>query len=59
VVLIEAGVRFGWAEVVGADALFITQDEFGHSAPYRVLAEKLGFTGEQVAKQVLDWVRKK
>ncbi|OGO05955.1 MAG: transketolase [Chloroflexi bacterium RBG_13_56_8] len=55
-VLIEAGTRFGWAEIVGADALFITQDDFGHSAPYRVLAEKLGFTGEQVVNRVLEWI---
>jgi len=56
VVLIEAGVRFGWGDVVGPDALFITQEEFGHSAPYQVMAEQLGFTGEKVAARVLGWL---
>ncbi|MBC7234472.1 MAG: transketolase [Chloroflexi bacterium] len=56
-VVIEAAVRFGWADIVGRDALMITQDDFGHSAPYKVLAEKLGFTGEQVARRVLSWLR--
>jgi len=55
-VLIEVGVRFGWAEVVGQDALFITQDGFGHSAPGKVLMEEMGFTGEKVAAKVLAWL---
>ena len=55
-VVIEAGTRFGWADIVGRDALFITQEDFGDSAPYQVIAEQLGFTGDQVAEQVLDWI---
>ena len=56
-VVLEAGVRFGWGDIVGPDALFITQDEYGHSAPYKVLSEKLGFTDEQVAAKVLAWLK--
>lgn len=56
-VVLEAGVRFGWGDIAGPDALFITQDEFGHSAPYKVLMEKLGFTEDQVAARVLAWVK--
>ncbi len=56
-VLIEAGVRFGWDRIVGHDALFITQEGFGHSAPGKVLTEKLGFTAERVAARVLGWIR--
>jgi transketolase len=26
-------------------------DEFGHSAPWKVIAEKLGFTAEAIAAQ--------
>jgi transketolase len=55
-VVIEAGVRFGWADIVGRNALFITQEDFGDSAPYQVIAEKLGFTGDQVAELVLAWI---
>jgi transketolase len=55
-VVIEAGVAFGWGDVVGADALFITQDTYGHSAPAKVLAEKLGFTNEQVSARIMAWL---
>ena len=55
-VVIEAGTRFGWGDVVGADALFITQDTYGHSAPYKVLAQNLGFTNDQVTAKILDWL---
>ena len=52
-VVMEAGVRFGWADIVGSDALFITQDSYGHSAPAEVLQEKLGYTNEAVIQKVL------
>lgn len=55
-VVIEAGVRYGWAQVVGRDALFITQDTFGHSAPYKVIMEELGWTDEQVTQRILEWL---
>jgi transketolase len=55
-VVIEAGCRFGWGDVVGPNALFITQDEFGHSAPSAVLAEKLGFTRDAVIECIKDWL---
>jgi transketolase len=29
-------------------------ESFGYSAPYKVLDEKLGFTGENVYKQVIE-----
>jgi len=58
-VVIEAGVRFGWGDIVGPDALFITQDQFGHSAPYQVLMDQLGYTAEKVAARVLAWVEGK
>jgi transketolase len=56
-VVIEAGVRFGWDEVVGRNALFITQDTYGASAPYQVLAEAFGFTPEKVAGRMLSWLK--
>ena len=58
-VVIEAGVGFGWGDVVGSDALLITQDDFGHSAPDAVLKEKLGFSDDQIASRVLAWVQGK
>ena len=56
-VVIEAGVRFGWGDIVGPEALFITQDGYGHSAPAKVLMEKLGFTEAAIAQRVCAWVK--
>ncbi|HAN31038.1 MAG TPA: transketolase [Myxococcales bacterium] len=46
---IEAGVTRDWARYVGLDGESIGIDGFGASAPAPVLAEKLGFTAENIA----------
>jgi transketolase len=46
---VEAGVPLGWDRYVGPRGDVISQDRFGASAPYQVLAEKFGFTAENVA----------
>ncbi len=51
-VSLEAGSTFGWGSIVGEDGLSIGIDRFGVSAPYKVIAEKLGFTGPAVADRV-------
>lgn len=51
-VVLEAGSSFGWASIAGNDALFITQDNFGLSAPLNTVKEKLGFTPEAVVNQI-------
>ena len=56
-VVLEAGVRFGWGDIVGSDALFITQDDFGRSAPSNVLAEKLGWNDAAITARVLAWIK--
>ena len=55
-VVLEAGVRFGWGDVVGCDALFITQDTYGHSAPYQVLMQELGWNNEAIARRVAEYL---
>lgn len=49
-VIIEAGSRFGWDRfrLDFKTTKFITKDDFGASAPYKVLAEKFGFTVDHV-----------
>ncbi|MFO7696858.1 MAG: transketolase [Anaerolineae bacterium] len=56
-VVIEAAVRFGWDRIVGSDALFITQESYGLSAPAGILAEKLGWTGPRVTERILAWLK--
>ena len=51
-VSIEAGSTFGWEKFIGEDGLAIGLDHFGASAPYKVLAEKFGFTAPAVAEKI-------
>jgi transketolase len=55
-VVIEAARLVGWERVAGCDALLIGVDRFGASAPYKVIAEKLGFTGPQITERILRFL---
>jgi transketolase len=48
---IEAAAPFGWERYVGSKGAVIGMTRFGASAPYKVLAEKFGFTAANVAKR--------
>ena len=48
-VSVEAGVTMGWDRYIGDSGLAIGIDRFGASAPAKVLAEKFGLTGSQIA----------
>jgi len=55
-VVVEAGTRMGWERYSGADALFITVDEFGRSAPEAALADHFGFTPSKIAERVKEYI---
>jgi len=48
-VSVEAGVTLGWERWTGDNSAQVGIDTYGHSAPASVIAEKLGFTGDNVA----------
>lgn len=50
-VAVEAAVPLGWERYVGTQGRVIGLNRFGASAPYKVLAEKFGFTAQAVADQ--------
>jgi transketolase len=56
-VLLESGISQGWASVVGRDALLVTIDRYGESAPAAKIAEHLGFTAEAVAERLQALLR--
>ncbi|MGC8863511.1 MAG: transketolase [Armatimonadota bacterium] len=56
-VVIEAASPFGWCKYAGDEGLVIGMERFGASAPYKVLAEKFGFTPEAVAARVAQYLR--
>lgn len=53
-VAIEAGLPMGWERYVGPGGQVIGMTRFGASAPYKVLAEKFGFTAQTVVARVKD-----
>ena len=56
---VEAGSSFGWERHIGSEGVMISRDDFGVSAPYQVLAEKFGFTAENIVKKTLELLEKK
>jgi len=58
VVVVEAGVTSLWKDITDSSTMVIGIDRFGASAPYKVLAEKFGFTRESVAQKILNWLSK-
>jgi len=52
-VAVEAAVRQGWDEIIGADGEFIGMSSFGASAPYKELYRHFGITPEAVSGAVL------
>ncbi|MBN1892927.1 transketolase [bacterium] len=57
VVVIEAGISQGWHVITRAPFLMIGMNRFGASAPYKVLAEKFGFTGVAAAEKIVSWYK--
>ena len=45
---VEAGVSLGWERWIGLDGDIISIERFGASAPAKILAEKFGFTADNV-----------
>jgi len=55
-VIVEAGTRFGWDRfrLDFKTTRFVTQDTFGASGPYKVLAKEFGFTVENVLEKARE-----
>ena len=51
-----AGLPVTLQGLVGVHGKVFGMESFGYSAPYKVLDEKLGFTGENVYRQVDEWL---
>ena len=53
---LTAGLHVNLLGLVGANGKIWGLESFGYSAPYKVLDEKLGFTAENVYKQVKEFL---
>jgi transketolase len=58
IIVIEAGVTFGWKAISYLPMLVIGIDRFGASAPLNTLAEKFGFTPERVCEKINEFLKK-
>jgi transketolase len=56
---IEAGATLGWWKYIGRNGAAIGLDRFGASAPGATVLEKLGFTGDHVAAQAKELLKRK
>ena len=56
---LTAGLPSTLRPIVGDKGLIHGLDHFGQSAPYKVLDEKFGFTPEQVANEIKNYLDKK
>lgn len=54
---LTAGLPVTLEGLVGSNGRIWGLNSFGYSAPYKVLDEKLGFTAENVYKQVKDFIK--
>ncbi len=54
---LTAGLSVTLQGFTGANGVVWGMNSFGYSAPYKVLDEKFGFTGENVYKQVLEYLK--
>jgi len=52
-VAVEAGIRQGWAAIIGSAGAFVGMTGFGASAPYKDLYQHFGLTPEKVAEAAL------
>jgi len=48
---VEAGCSFGWERYVGPHGAVLAIDRYGFSAPWKAIAEKLGYTSQGVAER--------
>jgi transketolase len=55
---IEAAAPLGWERYVGLNGAVIGMTRFGASAPYKVLAEKFGFTAASVVRRAHELLGK-
>lgn len=54
---VEALSSFGWHKYVGLDGDVIALDQFGESAPAKLLFKKFGFTVENVVEKALNLLK--
>lgn len=56
VVVIEAASMMGWGDIFRGPLLKIGIEQFGKSAPAKILQEKFGFTPASIAGKIEEWL---
>jgi transketolase len=55
---VEAGVSQGWERYLGSYGAIISIEDYGASAPGKVVMDAYGFTVENVCKRALELLKK-
>lgn len=58
IIVIEAGITFGWKALSYLPMLVIGIDRYGASAPLNILPEKFGLTSKQVVNNITQFLKK-
>ncbi len=57
-VSVEAGASLGWCKYVGDSGYSVAHDDFGASAPYKIIMEHFGFTVDNVVAKAREVIKK-
>ncbi len=57
-VSVEAGASLGWCKYVGDSGYSVAHDDFGASAPYKIIMEHFGFTVDNVVAKAREVMKK-
>ena len=57
-VSVEAGASLGWSKYVGDSGYSVAHDDFGASAPYKIIMEHFGFTVDNVVAKAREVIKK-
>ena len=57
-IALEAGTTLGWHKYVGTNGLVIGVNQFGKSAPGKIIYEKFGFNVDNIVKKSIELIKK-
>jgi len=57
-VVVEAGIKMGWEKYAGENALYVTIEEFGRSAPESDISDFFGFTLDKIFDRIIKYMNR-
>ncbi|MBN1460890.1 MAG: transketolase [Armatimonadetes bacterium] len=54
---VEAGISLGWDRYLGSEGDIVSIEGYGHSAPWKTIAEQLGYTADNIVTKARELLR--